>query len=157
MVSTSIAARRINANRETTFPGTESMPVRNALSVIFFVVGSSAAVAEESCGMHAVSLLAGGKTEELASLFSNQSEVVEPLQRMVESLGKVTSIQEVATARFAQFKRISIQTKDLPTSYKSQVYWINARSETLGVLQFHIDRAPESTCKLLALHMDVAL
>lgn len=129
---------------------------RNALWVIFIFVGSSAAVAEESCGMHAVSLLAGGKTKELAALFSNQPEFVEPLQHMVESLGKVTSIQEVATARFAQHKRISIQSKDLPPSYKSRGYWINARSETLGALQFHVVRAPESTCRLLALHMDVS-
>lgn len=106
--------------------------------------------------MRSVSLLAGGKTKELAALFSNQSEVAEPLQRLVESLGKVTNIQEVATARFAQHKRISIKSKDLPPSYKSQGYWINARSETLGALQFHIARAPESTCRLLALHMDVA-
>ena len=132
------------------------MLFRNALWVIFFVVGSSAAVAEESCGIHAVSLLAGGKTKELAALFSQQSDVVEPLLQMVESLGKVTNIQEVATARFAQYKRISIQSKDLPPSYKYQGYWINASSETLGALQFHIARAPESNCRLLALHMDFA-
>ena len=36
--------------------------------------------------MRSVSLLAGGKTKELAALFSNQSEVAEPLQRLVESL-----------------------------------------------------------------------
>jgi hypothetical protein len=106
--------------------------------------------------MRAVSLLADGKTEELAALFANQSEVVEPLQRMVEMLGKVASVQEASTARFVLHKRISIQSKDLPPSYKYQGYWINARSETLGALQFHIARAPESACRLLALHMDIA-
>jgi hypothetical protein len=133
------------------------MLIRNTLWAIFLVAGSSAAVAEESCGMHAVSLLAGGKTKELAALFANQSEVVEPLQRMADSLGSVTNLQEVPTARFAQHKRISIQSQDLPPSYKYQGYWINASSETLGALQFHIARAPESACRLLALQLDTAL
>ncbi|MFZ3085013.1 hypothetical protein [Rhodoferax ferrireducens] len=132
------------------------MHIRYALWPVLLVAAASGAAAEESCGMRAVGLLADGKTKELAALFANQSEVVEPLQRMVESLGKVTSVQEESTARFAQHKRISIQSKDLPPSYKYQGYWINARSETLGALQFHIARAPESACGLLALHMDTA-
>jgi hypothetical protein len=132
------------------------MHIRYALWPIFLVAAASGAAAEESCGMHAVSLLAEGKTEELAALFTIQSEVVEPLQRTVESLGKITNIKAASTARFARHKRISIQSKDLPPSYKYQGYWINARSERLGALQFHIARAPESACRLLALHMDTA-
>ena len=106
--------------------------------------------------MRAIGLLAGGKTTELAALFANQSEVVEPLQRLVESLGKVTNVQEASSARFSEHKRISIQVKDLPPSYKYQGYWINAHSETLGALQIHIARTPETACRLLALHMDTA-
>ena len=132
------------------------MHLRNVLWAAFIVIGSSAAVAEESCGMHAVNLLAGGKTQELAAMFATPSDVAEPLQHLAESLGKVTDIEETSAARFAQFKRISIQSKDLPSAYKYLGYWVNARSETLGALQFHIARAPESTCSLLALHMDRA-
>lgn len=132
------------------------MHIRNTLWVAFVVVASSAAVAEESCGMHAVNLLAGGKTQELAALFANPSDVTEPLQRLVASVGKVTDIEQTSTARFAQFKRISIQSKDLPPSYQYQGEWVNVRSEKLGALQFQVARAPESTCRLLALHMDMA-
>lgn len=130
------------------------MHIRYTLWHILLIAAASGAAAEESCGMRAASLLAGGKTKELAALFANQSEVVEPLQRMAESLGKVTNVQEVSTARFTQHKRVSIQSKDLPPSYKYQGYWINASSETLGALQFHIAHALESDCRLLALHMD---
>ena len=113
-------------------------------------------MAEESCGMHAVRLLASGKTQELAALFANPSELVEPLQRMADRLGSVTNLQEVPTARFAQHQRISIQSKDFhPFNY--QGYWINANSAALGALQFHIARAPESACRLLALQLDTAL
>jgi len=132
------------------------MHLRNALWAAFIVIGSSAAVAEESCGMHAVNLLVGGKTQELAAMFATPSDVAEPLQHLAESLGKVTDIEEVPMARIAPSTRISIQPKDLPSTYKYLGYWVNARSETLGALQFHMARAPESTCSLLALHVDMA-
>jgi hypothetical protein len=132
------------------------MLIRYALWAIILVAGTSAAVAEESCGMHAVRLLAGGQTKELAALFATPSELVEPLQRMADRLGRVTNLQEVPTARFAQHQRISIESKDFrPSNY--QGYWINARSEALGALQFHIARAPESACQLLAIQLDTAL
>jgi len=104
-----------------------------------------------------MSLLADGKTTELAGLFANQSEVVEPLQRMLKSLGKVSSIEKTATARFSQHKRISIQAKDLPPSYNYQGDWFSAHSGALGAVQFHIARSPKSACRLLALHLDTAL
>jgi hypothetical protein len=132
------------------------MYFRNALWAALLVIGSSAAVAEESCGLHAVNLLAAGKAQELAAMFATPSDVAEPLQHLAESLGTVTDIEETSTARFAQSKRISIQAKDLPPAYKYLGHWVNARSEKLGALQFQIARAPESTCSLLALHMDMA-
>lgn len=132
------------------------MLIRNAFCAAFIVAATSVAVAEESCGLHAVNLLVGGKTQELAALFVNPSDVTEPLQRLIESIGKVTNVEEASTGRFAQFERISIQSKDLPSSYQSLDYRVNVRSEKLGALQFHIARAPESTCRLLALHMDRA-
>lgn len=132
------------------------MLIRNSLLVIALVVGSSAVAAEESCGMRAVNLLAGGKTEELAILFANRSELLEPLQRMAESLGKITNLQEESKPLSVQYKRMSIRSKDLPPAYKYTGYWISARSETLGVLQFHIEEVPQSSCRLLSLNLDIA-
>lgn len=132
------------------------MHIRYTLLPIFLLATLSNAIANESCGIHAAGLLASGKTKELAALFANPSELAEPLQRMAESLGKVTGIKEETKARFAQHKRISIQSKDLPASYAYQGYWINADSDAVGPLQFHIASSPDSDCKLLALHMDTA-
>ncbi|TXT34552.1 MAG: hypothetical protein FD135_5267 [Comamonadaceae bacterium] len=132
------------------------MHIRHTLWPIFLLVTLSNAIAKESCGIHAAGLLASGKTKELAALFANPSEVAEPLQRLAASLGKVTGIQEATTARFAQHKRISIQSKDLPASYAYQGYWINADSESIGPLQFHIANTPDSDCRLSALHVDTA-
>lgn len=132
------------------------MSIRYALWPILLAVAASGVAAEESCGVRAVSLLSAGKTGELAALFANQAQVAEPLQRMAERLGKVSRVEEVSMARFAEHQRVSIQSKDLPSSYQYQGHWINARSETLGAVQFHITRVPESACSLLALHMDTA-
>lgn len=142
--------------RQPHFQQIKPMHIRYTLLPIFLLATLSNAIAKESCGIHAAGLLASSKTKELATLFANPSEVLGPLQRMAESLGKVTGIQEATTARFAQHTRISIQAKDLPDSYTYQGYWINAHSESIGPLQFHIASAPESDCRLLALHVDTA-
>jgi hypothetical protein len=133
------------------------MPIRNLLLVISIVVGSSAVMAaEESCGMRAVNLLVGGKTQELAGLFANQSELVKPLQRMAEGLGRVTNLQEESKPLAVGHKRFSIRSKDLPTEYQYTGYWISARSEMLGAIQFHVEQLAQSPCKLLAINLDIA-
>jgi hypothetical protein len=130
------------------------MLTRNTLLSICLIAGSSAAVAEASCGLQAVNFLANGQTQELAALFADPAQVVEPLQKVAKALGKMTDIQEASTARDGRHLRISVQSKNLPTSYSYQGSWIRARSEALGELQFHMAQTQESTCRLLALHID---
>jgi hypothetical protein len=130
------------------------MNTRYTLFPIALLIASSCALAKESCGLQAAKLLAGGKTTELAALFTNPTELTAPLQQLAQSLGKVTDMHEESTAQFAQHKRISIQTKDIPATYPYQGYWISARSKKIGLLQIHIASAPDSVCRLLALHVD---
>lgn len=114
-------------------------------------------LASDSCGLHAVGLLSSGKTQELAELFANPSEVVAPLQSMVAYLGKISDIQETSKPRFAKHKRTSIQVEDLPARHPYGGSWINALSEKVGVVQFHVGSAAGSTCKLLSVHLDIEI
>lgn len=112
-------------------------------------------LAGDSCGLRAASLLSSAKTQELAALFADSAEVVKPLQRMADYLGKISDVQETSKARFAKHKRLSIQSNELPVDYKYDGYWINALSDKVGPVQFHFGREPGSTCNLLAMHVDV--
>jgi hypothetical protein len=113
-------------------------------------------LAQESCGLTVGRLIADGKTKELAALFTNPAKVVDSLKRVTDSLGKVTDMQQVSTPRFDKFTRISVRSTDLLPSEKYEGYWIDAHSQTLGPLQFHIARKLESDCEILALHVDTA-
>ena len=114
-------------------------------------------LAGDSCGLHAAGLLSSAKTQELAALFADSDEVVKPLQCMADYLGKISAVQETSEAGFAKHKRLSIQSKQLPVDYKYDGYWINALSDKLGPVQFHFGRESGSTCKLLVVHLDVAI
>ncbi len=87
-------------------------------------------------------------------MFAQPAEVVEPLERMVAGLGKISDIEETPKPRFAKHKRVSVKSKDLPAEYKYEGYWINAQSEKVGALQFQVGRASGSKCKLLVVHLD---
>lgn len=130
------------------------MYIRPLLSSILILILAFDAQAKESCGLHAAGLLAAGKTTELATLFAQPSELAAPLQRVLENLGQLSELQDVASARFAQHQRVSIGASDLPASYHYHGYWINAVSSTAGPLQFHIASVAEASCKLLELHID---
>lgn len=114
-------------------------------------------LANDSCGPHAAGLLSSGKTQKLAELFADPSEVVAPLQSMAAYLGKISDVQETSKPRFAKHKRLSIQTKDLSAAHPYRGYWINALSENVGPVQFHIGGAPGSTCKLIVVHLDIEI
>jgi len=133
------------------------MLVRNALlATCILVFGHSTSIAQESCALTVGRLIADGKTQELAELFTNPVKVVDSLKRVTDSLGKVTDIQLVSTPRFRKFTRVSVRTTDLLPSEKYEGYWINAHSHALGPLQFHVARKLETDCKILALHVDTA-
>lgn len=76
---------------------------------------------------------------------------------MADYLGKISDVQQTSQPRFVKHKRLSIQSKELPEDYKYDGYWINALSDKVGPLQFHFGREPGSTCKLLVVHVDVAI
>ena len=114
-------------------------------------------LAADSCGFRAAGLLSSAKTQELAALFADPAEVVKPLQRMADYLGKISDVQETSKPRFAKHKRVSIESKELPVDYKYDGYWINALSDKVGPVQFHFGRVPGSTCKLLAMHVDIEI
>lgn len=130
------------------------MSTRYSFLLCAFLAISFDSLASDSCGLHAVGLLSSGKTKELAAMFAQPTEVLEQLESMTASLGKISDIQETPKPRFATHKRISVKSKDLPTEYKYEGYWINAQSEIVGALQFQVGRASGSNCKLLVLHLD---
>jgi hypothetical protein len=114
-------------------------------------------LANDSCGLHAAGLISSGKTKELAELFGDSAGVLGPLQRMVAKLGKIAEVQETFKPRFVKHTRLTIQAKDLPAAHPYRGYWINVLSENLGPVQFHIGSALNSTCKLLAVHLDTEI
>lgn len=132
------------------------MDTQKVYCFILLIAATTSGAAEDSCGLRAVNLLASGKAKEVAAMFAKEADVLVQLRGMSETLGKVTDIREVSGPRFTQHKRLSIQSKELPHVFAYDGHWINARSDTLGTVQFHVAEAPGGSCQLYAIHMDTA-
>jgi hypothetical protein len=117
-----------------------------------FAFMSPVAFADASCAVGSVKLVAEGKSELLAARFESQTEVLAQLKELSAKLGGLLGVEAAHAPRFKEFRRFSVGRSG--PSYAG--YWVNARSERLGDVQFHIAMAPQESCKLQALSLDYA-
>lgn len=114
---------------------------------------SSAAMASGSCGKSAVQLLADGQVKEVAALFG-QDRVATELKELRRVLGKISEVEVVNGPWFKSHKRLSVKAAGLALAYSYGGVWVNARSDKLGPVQFHVEVIDSATCKLTAIHAD---
>jgi hypothetical protein len=127
------------------------------LGCILLSATSFAALADDSCGIEVAKLMSSGKAATLANLFQGKTERTSELQQLIVKVGSLSAVEEVSGPRFQQFKRMSVGTNEPGRTAKYLGFWVNATSEKLGAIQLHVAKVPESTCSLLALHVDSVL
>jgi hypothetical protein len=125
--------------------------LNRALTVVCLFLSASA-LADDSCALSSVKLMAEGKHELLAERFNNQTAVVAQLKELTAKSGGLSGLELVNGPRFKEFRRFSVGIFE--PSYTG--YWVNATSERLGRVQFHVALAPQAKCELQALSLDYA-
>lgn len=130
-----------------------SNSVYQFLTLVLIATLPLAAVATESCGEKAAHLLLEKQIEPLSAMFTDQPNLQPALKEMIEKVGALSDVQEVSGPRFKQHRRMAVGR----ASGDYLGYWINAKSEKLGAVQFHVAQLPGSACTVLAIQLDVGL
>lgn len=126
------------------------------LIAIALLAVSSAAHAQDSCGLRAAQLLSAGDTAELAALFkASNSGTRAQVADLAARAGKLTELSEAGGPRFSQHVRYSALSPDLPTSFGFKSFRVNAVSPHLGLVQLHVAVEPSAECTILAIHLEV--
>lgn len=131
--------------------------MKKVLAWMLLCAVSFTAQADDSCGLRVAKLLSAGKAAPLAELFQGRDELLPALQQLTEKVGPLSAVEEASGPRFKVHTRTSIGPGVPGSAGRYVGYWINANSEKMGAIQLHIAEAPESTCHLLALHVDSML
>lgn len=114
---------------------------------------SSAAMASDSCGTSAVTLLADGQVKPVAAMFGTSSAEAN-LNGLLQAVGKVSEVEVVNGPWVKSHKRLSVKAAGLALAYSYSGIWVHARSDKLGAVQFHVEVLDPATCKLAAIHVD---
>lgn len=126
------------------------------LSSLFLLLTTSAH-ASDSCGMRAVKLFAAGDLQPLTALFANGKEVLDRLKVLADRAGAIKDLEVVSHPRFPRHGRLTAQPTATPASFDYAGQWVNATSDKLGPVQFHVAADKKEGCTLLALHLDYAV
>lgn len=136
--------------------------VRQGFAAATLLVASMSVQAADSCEIQVVKLLAAGNAAKLAEMFSAKTELEPKLKQMIAQLGALSEIQQTDKARFTHHSRVSIGK----SAEKYSGAWVNAQSQKLGAVQFHLEMPfssalpssgqSSSACQLLALNLDFA-
>ena len=124
-----------------------------ALAVL---AASSAASAQESCGLRAAQLLSKGHTSELAALFKQpDADTSVQLRKIASKTGSLSQFTAAIGPRFQQHVRYSALSASLPGNFSFTSHRVSATSSLLGSVQVHVAIEPGTACTLLALYLEV--
>jgi hypothetical protein len=99
------------------------LDLNRALTVVCLFV-STVALADDSCALSSVKLVAEGKHELLAVRFKNPTTVVAQLKELTDKSGGLSGLELVNGPRFKEFRRFSVGISE--PSYTG--YWVNVTS-----------------------------
>ncbi len=125
------------------------------LLVLTILGCGGAQAADSACGVQVVNLLASGKINALSALFREPSQLIEPLDQLAKHLGAVSGVRAVDAPRFAKHGRLSVPNPTVNHAHAYQGHWINAESERLGPIQFHVAQLNGEACFVAAIHLDI--
>jgi hypothetical protein len=112
--------------------------------------------ATESCAVRAAQLLSDGENSELSAWFAAPStDMAAKLKEASEYLGPLERITPALSQSAGRITRKSILSNNLPTSYTFDGSWADAVSTKVGPVQIQASTEAGSTCRLLALHIDI--
>ncbi len=130
--------------------------VRTLLLITLLVSVCSASLAEESCAVHAARRLSDGKSAELSTWFKEPAtDTVTKLKEASEYLGSLDRISPALIQSPGNVTRWSVLSNDLPSRSAFNGSWADAVSSKVGPVQIQASVELGSTCRLLALHIDI--
>jgi hypothetical protein len=122
-----------------------------AISLIATQVGAA-----EDGGLRVVKMLVTGKAAEVTKLFNREDpSMLSQLKEIVASAGEITGIAQVNKPRFIESRQYKVVAPDLPRSFSSINYRVNASSVRHGPIQFTVAKVPDSDCKILSIQLEV--
>jgi hypothetical protein len=128
------------------------------LALIFAL--SSPVLAAESCGLRSAKLVAAGDAKKIASMFPKDLLVEGPMASLIQYVGNVSKLEEVAKWRFGQSSQMSVAHPMMKQVGNTVAYtgsFINAESDKLGPIQFHIASKPGNDCTVLAVQVHTGM
>ncbi len=131
--------------------------LRASILSSLFLFFNTTAHANDSCGLRAVKLFAAGDWQPLTALFANDKEVLDRLKVLAGRAGAIKDLEVVSHPRFPKFGRVTAQSIATPAGFNYAGQWVNATSDKLGPVQFHVAADNKEGCTLLALHLDYAI